>query len=90
MRKQERCQVFALDTVEPISEATMVTTRTKHALVCGNMTIAWRKLNRQPITNHTWTNWKLHWITAFAKTRDIIHITAGKSAFGANAPEGVQ
>jgi hypothetical protein len=42
MRKQERCQVFALDAAVPISEATMVTTGIKHALVCGNMTMVWR------------------------------------------------
>jgi hypothetical protein len=66
-RKQERCQVFAL----PISEATMVTTGTKHTLACGNMTMAWREWNRQPTANHTWPKWKLHWMTAFAKTHNI-------------------
>ncbi len=33
-RKQEHCQVFALDVAVPISEATMVTTGTKHTLAC--------------------------------------------------------
>jgi hypothetical protein len=42
-RKQERRQVFALDAAVPISKATMVTTGTKHALACGNMTMAWCK-----------------------------------------------
>jgi hypothetical protein len=60
-RKQERCQVFALDTAVPISEVTMVTTGTKHALVCSNMTMAWCKSNcHAPIADHTWSNWKTH------------------------------
>jgi hypothetical protein len=42
-RKQECCQVFSLNAAVPISKATMVTTGTKHALACGNMTIAWCK-----------------------------------------------
>ncbi len=44
-RKQERCQVFALDVADPISKATMVTTEIKHALACGNMTMTWHKWN---------------------------------------------
>ncbi len=51
-RKQKRCQVFALDTVVPIYEATMVTTGTKHALACGNMTMAWREWNHRAISDH--------------------------------------
>jgi hypothetical protein len=43
MRKQERCQVFALNPAVPISEVTMVTTKTKHTLACGNMTMAWHE-----------------------------------------------
>ena len=39
-RKQEQCQVFAFDAAVPISEATMVTTGTKHALACDNITMA--------------------------------------------------
>jgi hypothetical protein len=42
-RKQESCQVFALNAAVPISKATMVTTGTKHALECSNMTMAWCK-----------------------------------------------
>jgi hypothetical protein len=42
-RKQEKCQVFATDAGVPISEATMVTTGTKHALATGSMTLAWRE-----------------------------------------------
>jgi hypothetical protein len=44
-RKQEPCQVFALDAGVPMSKATMVTTGTKYALACGNMTMAWHKWN---------------------------------------------
>ncbi len=52
-RKQERCKVFALDAAVPISKATMVTTGTKHALACGNMTMAWHEWNRHAIVDHT-------------------------------------
>jgi hypothetical protein len=60
-RKQERCQVFALNAAVPISKATMVTTGTKHALVCSNMTMAWRKWNcYAAVADHTWSKWKTH------------------------------
>ncbi len=42
-RKQEKCQVLGTDAGVPMSEATMVTTGTKHALATGNMTLAWRE-----------------------------------------------
>eukprot|EP00804_Cyclotella_cryptica_P005893 CCRYP_000166-RA/>CCRYP_000166-RA protein AED:0.85 eAED:0.85 QI:0/0/0/0.5/1/1/2/0/216 len=38
MRKQEHCQDFAANAGVPISEATMVTTGTKHAIQCGDFT----------------------------------------------------
>jgi hypothetical protein len=40
MRKQEKCQTFAQDAGVPISKEMMVTTGNKHALNCGNMTLA--------------------------------------------------
>ncbi len=86
-RKQECCQVFALNVAVPISKATMVTTGTKHALGCGNMTTTWRKWNRRAIADHTWSNWKTHWMAAFAKMRDINRMTSGEAAFGTNAAE---
>jgi hypothetical protein len=86
-RKQEHCQVFALDTVVLISKATMVTTRTKHALPCGNMTMVWCKWNRRAIADHTWPNWRTHLMSAFAKMRDINRMMAGEAAFGTNAAE---
>jgi hypothetical protein len=70
-RKQECCQVFVLDAAVPISEATMVTTGTKHTLTCGNMTVVWCKWNRRPIADHTWSNWKLHWTTAKHARSDL-------------------
>jgi hypothetical protein len=84
-RKQKKCQVFANNASIPISDATMVTTGTKHALATGNMTLAWREWKHCPIANHTWPNWKAHWTAAFAEMRDINCMTAGESAFGANA-----
>ncbi len=85
--KQERFPVFALNAAVPISEATMVTTGSKHALACGNMTMVWHKWNRCAITNHTRSNWKTHWTSAFGKMHNINCMIAGKAAFGANAAE---
>jgi hypothetical protein len=65
----------------------MVTTRTKHTLVCGNMTMVWRDWNHHAIADHTWPNWKTHWTSAFAEMCDINRMTAGKAAFGTNAAE---
>jgi hypothetical protein len=83
-RKQEKCQVFAADAGVPISNKTMITTGTKHALACSNMILAWHKWKHCPIIDHTWPNWKAHWTAAFAKMRDINCMTAGKTTFGAN------
>ncbi len=86
-RKQEHCQVFALDVAVFISMATMVTTGTKHALACGNMTMAWCEWNRCVIADHTWATWKTHWMAAFAEMPDINCMMAGKAVFGTNAIE---
>jgi hypothetical protein len=56
MCKQEKCQAFAQDSGVPISEEMMVTTGTKHALNCGNMTLAWQEWKHCPLLNHTWNN----------------------------------
>jgi hypothetical protein len=63
----------------------MVTTGTKHALACGNMTMVWQEWNHRAIADHTWPTWKTHWTPAFPKMHDINCMTAGKAAFGANA-----
>jgi hypothetical protein len=60
-RKQEKCQVLTANAGVPISNKTMITTGTKHALVCGNMTLAWCKWKCHPIIDHTWPNLKAHW-----------------------------
>ncbi len=46
--KQEKCQTFAQDAGAPISKKMMATTRTKHALNCGNMTLAWQEWKHPP------------------------------------------
>jgi hypothetical protein len=53
MRKREKCQVFAAHARVPISDKTMITTGTKHALACGNMTLAWHEWKGCLIINHT-------------------------------------
>jgi hypothetical protein len=42
-RKQEQCQVLAANARVPISNKTMITTGTKQALACSNMTLPWRE-----------------------------------------------
>ena len=83
-RKQEKCQIFAADAGVPISDELMVTTRSKHALSSGNMTLNWREWKRRPANEHTWANWKLHWTAVFAEMRDISRMTTGNTTFGAN------
>jgi hypothetical protein len=62
----------------------MITTGTKHALACSNMTLAWHKWKCCPLPNLTWPNWKSHRTAAFAEMRNINQMTAGDTAFGAN------
>jgi len=83
-RKQEKCQVFAINAGVPIFDELMVTTGSKHAISSGIMTLNWREWKHRPATEHTWANWKIHWMAAFAKMRDISRMTAGDSTFGAN------
>jgi hypothetical protein len=70
-RKQEKCKVFAANAGVPISDKTMITTGTKHALACSNMTLACHEWKHCLLLDHTWPNWQSHWTAAFAKTRDI-------------------
>lgn len=83
IRKQENCQDFANDARVPISEETMVTTGTKHALQCGDFTEAWKTWNRRAAIDKTWPNWKTHWTQAFNENRAIQRLTGG--SFRANA-----
>ena len=68
--KQERCQLFAESANVPISEATMVTTGTKHALRVGGMRQSWVEWRRTPAGNQNWNQWKVHWTEAFGDLRE--------------------
>jgi hypothetical protein len=83
-RKLEKCQVFAADAGVPILDKLMVTTGSKHALSSGNMTLGWREWKRRPAIEHTWANWKIHWMAAFTEMCDISRMTTGETTFGAN------
>jgi hypothetical protein len=83
-RKHEKCQVFATHAGVPISNKTMITTGTKHALACSNMPLACCKWKHCLLLDHTWPTWKSHWTTAFAKMRDINPMMVGDTAFGTN------
>jgi hypothetical protein len=69
----------------PISKEMMVTTGTKHALNCGNMTLTWREWKCHPLLDHTWNNWKDHWMAAFVKMHNINHMSSSDSAFANQA-----
>eukprot|EP00804_Cyclotella_cryptica_P020406 CCRYP_012624-RA/>CCRYP_012624-RA protein AED:0.67 eAED:0.42 QI:0/0/0/0.75/0/0/4/0/921 len=84
-RKQEHCQDFAADAHVPISEATMVTTGTKHAIQCCDFTGAWKEWNRRPDAEKTWPNWKIHWTRAFQENRDIRRLTGSTFRHQANS-----
>ena len=47
----------------------MMTTGTKHAVVSGDMALAWRKWVRTQ--NKTWNLWKRHWTTAFQEKCEL-------------------
>jgi hypothetical protein len=83
-RKQEKCQVFAANARVPISDKTMITTGTKHSIVCSIMMLAWREWKHHPLPDHTWPNWKSNWTAAFAEMHNINWVMAGNTAFGAN------
>jgi hypothetical protein len=85
MRKQEKCQTFTQDVDVPISEEMMVTTGTKNALNCGNMTLAWQEWKHQPLLDHTWNNWKGHWTAAFSAMHDINRMTSSNLDFSNQA-----
>ncbi len=77
-RKQEKCQEIAADAEVPITEATMVTTGTKHAVATGGLEQEWKTWNTaaQP---KTWLNWKTFWTATFKGKRELIKLTG--SAF---------
>lgn len=74
-RKQELCQEVASDAHVEITEASMVTTATKHAVAAGGMDEAWKAWMRTPMANRTWAAWKTHWTSAFQEKRELIKLT---------------
>jgi hypothetical protein len=74
-RKQELCQEVAADAGVPITEATMVTTGTKHAVATGGMEEAWKSWMRTAANLRTWPAWKTHWTAAFQEKRELIRLT---------------
>ena len=74
-RKQELCQEIALDARVEITESTMVTTATKHAVSTGGMDEVWKQWMRNPSIDRTWSNWKTHWTAAFHERRELIRLT---------------
>ncbi|KAL7523601.1 hypothetical protein ACHAXR_000252 [Thalassiosira sp. AJA248-18] len=74
-RKQELCQEIANDAGVEITEATMVTTGTKHAVATGGMEDAWKIWMRRAVPLCTWPEWKRHWTTAFQEKRELVKLT---------------
>ncbi|KAL7477059.1 hypothetical protein ACHAW6_002874, partial [Cyclotella cf. meneghiniana] len=77
IHKQEDCQEFANNSNVNISETTMITTGTKHAIQCGAFTDAWKEWNRIPRANQIWLAWKTHWTHTFEEQKTIQHLTGG-------------
>ena len=69
VQKQEQCLDNSVDAEDPISEATMMATGTKHAVASGDMSLAWRKWVRT--LNKTCNLQKIHWTTAFQEKRKL-------------------
>ena len=82
-RKQELCQEIASDAGVEITESSMVTTGTKHAVAAGGMEEAWKSWMRTATPLRTWPNWKTHWTNAFQEKRELIKLTG--SAFNGMA-----
>ena len=61
-RKQELCQETANNESVPISETTMITTRTKYTVSIIGMEVAWRGWMRTAQAGRSWLVWKQHWI----------------------------
>ena len=62
---QEKCQSFAADANEPITEATMINTGLMHVIATGLMTTAYREWKRLPDNEKTWSKFKDHYNEAF-------------------------
>jgi hypothetical protein len=63
----------------------MVMTGTKHALNCGKMMLPWQEWKHHPLLDHTWINWKDHWMAAFADMGNINCMTSGNLSFANQA-----
>ena len=66
---------MAEDAHVPITDATMFTTGTKHAVATGGMDDAWRVWKRLPNNHKTWIRWKTMWSGAFLEKREIVRLT---------------
>ena len=58
---------MAEDVHVPITEATMVTTGTKHDVATGDMDDPWRVWMRLSNDQKTWVRWKTMWSGAFSR-----------------------
>ena len=73
--KKELCQEMAEDAHVTITEATMVTTGTEHAVANGVMDDAWRVWMRLPNAQQTWVRGKTMWSGAFIEKRYLVRLT---------------
>ncbi len=47
--------------------------------------LAWQEWKHRPLIEHTWNNWKDHWMAKFAEKHDINRMTSGNLAFANQA-----
>ena len=74
IRNKELCQEMSKDAHVPITEATMVTTVTKHAVATVGMDDGWRVWMRLPNYQQTWVRWKTMWSGAFLEKRELVRL----------------
>ena len=66
---------MADDAHVPITESTMVTTGTKHAVATGGMDDAWTLWMRLPNDQKTWVRRKTMWSGDFIEKRELVRLT---------------
>ena len=66
---------MAEDAHVPITESTIVTTGTKHAVAASGMDDVWRVWMRLPNYQQTWIRWKTVWSGAFLEKRELVRLT---------------
>ena len=88
--EQELFQDMAEDTHVPITDSTMATTGTKHAVETGGMDDSWRVWMRLLNDQQTWVQWKTMWSGDFLEKRDLFRLTGSAYNCMANQTQDME